>query len=42
MAGNSPTPWYEAMWDDGPLREASRVTVRAGETSSAEIRLIGR
>jgi uncharacterized GH25 family protein len=42
VAGDSPTPWYAAMLNDGLLRQASRVTVHAGETVAAEIRLVTR
>jgi uncharacterized GH25 family protein len=41
IAGDSPTPWYAAMWDDdGLVHSASTVTVRAGENSSADLRAI--
>jgi protocatechuate 3,4-dioxygenase beta subunit len=42
IAGDSPTPWYEAMWDEGMLRQAGRVTVRANESTSPGIRLTTR
>jgi uncharacterized GH25 family protein len=39
IAGDSSTPWYGAMWeDDGLLRNASTITVRAGESSMADLR----
>ena len=39
IAGDSPTPWYATMWnDDGLVNNASTVTVRAGENSSADLR----
>jgi len=41
IAGDSPTRWYAAMWDDdGLVNNASTVTVRAGENSSADLRAI--
>jgi len=41
IAGDSPTPWYATMWDDeGLVKNASTVTVRAGENSSADLRAI--
>jgi hypothetical protein len=41
IAGDSPTPWYATMWDDDDLvNNASTVTVRAGENSSADLRAI--
>jgi hypothetical protein len=41
IAGDSPTPWYATMWDDdGLVNNASTVTVRAGENSSADLRAI--
>lgn len=41
IAGDSPTPWYATMWDDdGLVNNASTVTVRAGESSSADLRTI--
>ena len=43
IAGDSPTPWYATMWDDdGLVDNASTVTVRAGENSSADLRAIKR
>jgi hypothetical protein len=42
ITGDGPTPWYEAMWDDGLINQAGDVTVRAGENSSVEIPLIAR
>ena len=41
IAGDSPTPWYATVWDDdGLVNNASTVTVRAGENSSADLRAI--
>jgi hypothetical protein len=41
IAGDSPTPWYATMLDDDGLADnASTVTVRAGENSSADLRAI--
>jgi uncharacterized GH25 family protein len=41
IAGNSATPWYATMWDDdGLVNNASPVTVRAGESSSADLRAV--
>jgi Carboxypeptidase regulatory-like domain len=41
IAGDSPIPWYATTWeDDGLVNNASTVTVRAGETSSADLRAI--
>lgn len=41
IAGDSPTPWYAAKWDDdGLLNNAATVTVREGENSSADLRAI--
>ncbi len=40
IAGDSPTPWYEAIGDDGLLTEADKVTVRAGEASLVDLRAI--
>jgi hypothetical protein len=41
IAGDSPTPWWAAMWgDDGPVNDVSIVTVREGENSLADLRAI--
>jgi hypothetical protein len=41
IAGDSPIPWWAAMWgDDGPVNDVSIVTVRDGENSSADLRAI--
>ncbi len=41
IAGDSPAPWYATMWDDDSLvNNASTVTVRAGESSLADLRAI--
>jgi hypothetical protein len=43
IAGDSPTPWYATMWDDdGLVNNASTITVREGENSSADLRAIKR
>jgi hypothetical protein len=39
IAGDTPTPWYATTWDDDALvKNASTVTVRAGESSSVDLR----
>jgi hypothetical protein len=40
--GNSPTPWYAAGFDDTLLSQSARVTVRAGEATSADLRAVSR
>jgi hypothetical protein len=41
VAGNSPAPWYATMRDDdGLLNDAGTVTVRAEESTSADLRAI--
>lgn len=40
FAGNSPMPWDAATFDDALLRQAARVTVRAGESIAADLRAI--
>jgi hypothetical protein len=41
IAGDSPAPWYATMLDDdGLVNDASTVTVRAGENSSADLHAI--
>jgi len=40
FAGGDPDPWYRSRWDDALLNQAARVTVRAGEASSADLRAI--
>ena len=41
IAGDSPTPWWAAMWgDDGPVSDVSLATVRDGENSLADLRAI--
>jgi hypothetical protein len=42
IAADSPTPWYAGMLDDNLIEQATSVTVRADESTSAEIRLITR
>jgi hypothetical protein len=39
ISGDGTTPWYGALWeDDGLLLDASTITVRAGESSLADLR----
>jgi hypothetical protein len=38
--GNNLTPWYAASFDDTLLRQSARVTVRAGEAASADLRAV--
>ena len=40
FAGNSPMPWDAATFDDAVLKQAARVTVRAGESTAADLRAI--
>jgi hypothetical protein len=40
FAGNGSMPFMLPQWDDGILNQASAVMVRAGETSSADLRAI--
>jgi hypothetical protein len=41
IGGDSTTPWYGATWDyDGLVHNASTITVRAGESSLADLRAI--
>jgi uncharacterized GH25 family protein len=41
IAGDSPTPWWAAMWgEDGPVNNVSIVAVREGENSLADLRAI--
>lgn len=41
IGGDSTTPWYGAIWDDdGLVHNASTITVRAGESSLADLRAI--
>ena len=42
IAGTGAAPWYQVMRDEQVLKQASRVTVRAGESTAAEIRMVGR
>jgi uncharacterized GH25 family protein len=42
IGADSPTPWYAAILDELLLSQASKITVRANESSSPEIRLITR
>ena len=40
IAGDSPAPWYATKWDDSLAGNASTVTVRPGETTTADLRAI--
>jgi hypothetical protein len=40
FAGNSPMPWDAATFDDALLGQAARVTVRAGESTGADLQAI--
>ncbi|HJT90016.1 MAG TPA: hypothetical protein VJ732_19225 [Bryobacteraceae bacterium] len=40
FAGSSPMPWDAATFDDALLKQATRVTVRAGESTAADVRAI--
>jgi hypothetical protein len=40
LAGDGSTPFWTPKWDDGLLSQAGKVTVRAGEASSADLRAI--
>jgi hypothetical protein len=40
FAGNSPTPWDAATFDDTLLNQAAHLTVRAGESTGADLRAI--
>ena len=40
FAGNSPMPCDSATFDDDLLKQAARVTVRAGESTAADLRAI--
>jgi 5-hydroxyisourate hydrolase-like protein (transthyretin family) len=42
IAGDSPTPWYAGILDDGLIKQAISITVRANETTSVEMRPITR
>jgi 5-hydroxyisourate hydrolase-like protein (transthyretin family) len=42
IAGSDPTPWFATTLDDRLLQQASSVSVRANESTSAEIRIITR
>lgn len=40
IAGDGPNPWYRARLDDTLLNQATKVTVRAGETTSTDLHAI--
>ena len=40
LPGDGPDPWFRARLDDTVLNQAAKVTVRAGETSSVDLRAI--
>jgi hypothetical protein len=40
LAGGGPDPWQRARLDDSLLSQATRITVRAGEASSVDLRAI--
>ncbi len=42
IASDSPTPWYAGVLDDGLIKQAISITVRADETTSVEMRPITR
>jgi len=41
ISGGGPTPWYRIRLDDALLSQAAKVTIRPGETSSADLRAFG-
>jgi hypothetical protein len=42
IAGGDPTPWFATTLDDRLLQQATSVSVRANESTSAEIRIVTR
>jgi len=40
ISGDGPDPWYLTKIDDALLSQATKITVRAGESSSADLRAI--
>jgi len=40
LSGDGSTPFWTPKWDEALLSQASRVTVRPGEASSADLRAI--
>jgi hypothetical protein len=40
LPGNGPEPWQRARLDDAAFGQAAKVTVRAGETTTADVRAI--
>jgi hypothetical protein len=42
IAGNDGTPWYQMIRDEEVLKQAGRVTVRAKESTVAEIKIVTR
>jgi hypothetical protein len=42
MGEENSTPWYAAMLDTGLMNQAAKVTVRANESTAADIRMLAR
>ena len=40
IAASNASPFWDPRWDDAVLNQASKVTVRPSETSSADLRAI--